>query len=252
MKELLTAVYKRKSMRKYRGMKLSVDELTAVQEYLHQARPLVPEIKVEYEIVPCSQTNCKFNAEYCLIVYSEGKNLWLANIGYILEQWDLYLATLNIGVCWYGMGKVDETERHGLKYGIMLCFGKCDEADFRKETSEFERKNVNEFWSVIASSSLTLFAVGETARLAPSAVNSQPWKVEQEGNTLRVYREKGKTPLLSNILFKHWNKVDIGIFLAFLEIALESEGYTFERTLHPDTDNTKSVLTATYTVNNNN
>ena len=256
MKELLTAVYKRKSMRKYRGGKLSLDELTAVQEYLHQVKPLVPEIKVEYEIVPCSQTNCKFNAEYCLIVYSENKNLWLANIGYILKQWDLYLSTLNIGVCWYGMGKVDETERHGLKYGIMLCFGKCDEADFRKETSEFNRKRTDELWCIdgknktdSSKTDLNGGKLAEIVRLAPSAVNSQPWKVAQEGNILRVYREKGKTPLLSNILFKHWNKVDIGIFLAFLEIALESEGYTFERTLHPDTDNTKSVLTATYTVN---
>ena len=256
MKELLTAVYKRKSMRKYRAVKLSPDELTVVQKYLHQAKPLVPEIKVEYEIVPCSQTNCKFNAEYCLIVYSEEKNLWLANIGYILEQWDLYLATLNIGVCWYGMGKVDETERHGLKYGIMLCFGKCDEADFRKETSEFERKGADELWCIDGISKNNSGKddqnggkLAEIVRLAPSAVNSQPWKVEHEGNTLKVYRVKGKTPLLSNILFKRWNKVDIGIFLCFLDVALESEGCTFERQLHPDIDAQKSVLTATYTIN---
>ena len=229
-------------MRKYSGAKLTLEELAAVEEYLRQAKPLVPEIAVEFEIVPCEETNCKFNAEYCLIVYSEEANLWLANVGYLLEQWDLYLSTLNIGVCWYGMGKVEEAERNGMKYAIMLAFGKCDEGDFRKQTSEFNRKKVNDFWSSPDRQ------VGEIARLAPSAVNSQPWKVEQAGNTLKVYREKGKTPLLSNMLFKRWNKVDIGIFLAFLEIALESEGYTYERTLHPDTDDKKKVLTATYTL----
>ena len=243
MKELLNGVYKRKSMRNFSGIKLTLEELAMVEEYLRQAKPLCPEISVEFEIVPCSETNCKFNAEYCLIVYSNEANLWLANIGYLLEQWDLYLSMNNIGVCWYGMGKMDEAERNGLKYAIMLAFGKGDEDDFRNSADEFNRKKAVEFWKSSQNGRLS-----EIVRLAPSAVNSQPWKVEEEGNTLKVYREKGKTPILSNVLFKHWNKVDIGIFLAFLEIALESEGYTFERTLHPDTDDKKSVLTATYTI----
>ena len=245
MKGLLNAVYKRKSARKYSEAKLTLEQLDQIKNYLQQAKPLIKDIKVEYEIVPCKDTNCKFNAEYCLIVYSEEANLWLANIGYILEQWDLYLASLNIGVCWYGMGKVDETEKNGLKYGIMLSFGKCDEADFRTDESQFNRKKLSEIWHTDGEIDNR---VGEVARLAPSAVNSQPWKVEQQGNTLKVYRVKGKTPVLSNVLFKHWNKVDIGIFLCFVEIALDSYGYTFVRELHADTNNKNSVLTATYTI----
>ena len=244
MKELLNAVYKRKSMRKYNGGSLTVEELAQIEDYLHQLKPLCPEIKVDFKIVPCKETNCKFDAEYALIVYSEEGNLWLANVGYMLEQWDLYLAQLNVGVCWYGMGKVEEEEKDGLKYAILLSFGKSNESDFRTDTSEFNRKSINEIWTGFSDPKLA-----EIVRLAPSAVNSQPWKVEQEGNVLKVYREKGKTPVLSGILFKHWNKVDIGIFLAFLDVALESEGYAFTRQLHQDTDDKKSVLTATYTLN---
>lgn len=244
MKELLSSVYKRKSMRSYSDEKLTAEELAKVKDYLQQLKPLCEDIKVEYEIVPCKDTNCKFNAEYCLLVYSEEKNLWLANIGYMLEQWDLYLTSLNIGVCWYGMGKVEEDKRNGLSYGIMLSFGKNNESDFRTDMSEFKRKDVKDFWKDISDSKL-----GEIVRLAPSAVNSQPWKVEQNGNELKIYRAKGNTPVLSGILFKHWNKVDIGIFLCFLDVALESEGYAFTRQLHPDADNKKLVLTATYSIN---
>ena len=249
MKELLNSVYRRKSARQYSGA-LSEQELIQVKDYLQRLKPLCPEIKVQYEIVPCKDTNCKFNGDYCLIVYSEEANLWLANIGYMLEQWDLYLATLNVGVCWYGMGKVAETEKNGLKYGIMLCFGKCEEEDFRKNIGEFKRKDADDFWSISDGSSddLLFGKVGEIVRLAPSAVNSQPWEVEQDGNTLKVYRVKGNTPVLSGVLFKHWNKVDIGIFLAFLDVALESEGYSFTRELAQDTDSKKRVLTATYTL----
>ena len=250
MKELLNAVFKRKSMRKYSGY-LTSEELRKVKDYLKQLKPLCPDIKVEYEIVPIAETNCKFNGEYCLAVYSEEANLWLANVGYMLEQWDLYLASLNIGVCWYGMGKVDEKQKNGLNYGIMLCFGKCDEDDFRHNVDEFKRKDTDDFWATGESSGygdLVFGKVGQIVRLAPSACNSQPWEIEQDGNTLKVYRVKGNTPVLSGILFKHWNKVDIGIFLAFLEIALESDGFTFTRELHPDADGKKSVLTATYTI----
>lgn len=244
MKELLNSVYKRRSMRNYSSEKLTTEELNEIKNYLQQLKPLCEDIKVEYEIVPCKETNCKFNAEYCLIVYSEEKNLWLANVGYMLEQWDLYLASINVGVCWYGMGKVDEKTHNGLSYAIMLSFGKNSEGDFRNDVSNIKRKDVEDFWKDISDSKL-----GEIVRLAPSAVNSQPWKVEQSGNELNIYREKGNTPVLSGILFKHWNKVDIGIFLCFLEVALESEGYAFTKQLHPDTDDKKRVLTATYTIN---
>ena len=241
MKELLNQVYRRKSVRKY-GEKLTQDELAQVTDYLKQLKPLCPELKVEFEIVPCKDTNCKFNAEWCLIVYSEEGNLWLANVGYMLEQWDLFLASLDVGVCWYGMGKVEENEKNGKKYGIMLSFGKCGDG-FRKDVGEFNRKSAAEIWTGATNPKLA-----EIARLAPSAVNSQPWKVVEEGNVLKVFRVKGNTPVLSGVLFKRWNKVDIGIFLAFLEVALESEGYEFTRELHPDTDAKKSVLTATYTI----
>lgn len=242
MKELLNAVYRRKSARKYSGT-LTDGELSLVKDYLTKIKPLCPELRVEYEILPIAETNCKFNGEYCLLAYSEEGNLWLANIGYLLEQWDLYLASLNIGVCWYGMGKVEQTKKNGLTYGIMLCFGKCGEDDFRKDASEFNRKKASEIWQGATNAKLP-----EIVRLAPSAVNSQPWQVVEEGNALKVYRVKGNTPVLSGVLFKHWNKVDIGIFLAFLDVALESEGYVFSRELHPDTDGKKRVLTATYTL----
>ena len=214
-----------------------------MEEYLHQLKPLVP-IHLEFQIVPCSETNCKLNAEYCLLVYSEEGNLWLTNVGYMLEQWDLYLASLGIGVCWYGMGKVEEERQCDLVYAIMLAFGKCDADQFRNGDYDFNRKDVDDIWS-----GATDVRIGEIARLAPSAVNSQPWRVEQVDNKFNVYRQKGNVPLLSSQLYKRWNKVDVGIFLCFVDIALESNGYTFNRTLGTDTDKGRRVLVATYELN---
>ena len=81
MKELLQNVYKRKSVRNYLDEKLTPEEYADVEGYLHKLKPLTPDNHVEFQIVPCKETNCKFNAEYCLLVYSEEGNLWLTNVG---------------------------------------------------------------------------------------------------------------------------------------------------------------------------
>lgn len=243
MKELLNSVYKRRSVRRYKDAKLTEEELHSVKEYLTQLKPLIPELKTEFEIVPCDQTNCNFNAEYCLLAYGEQGNLWLTNIGYMLEQWDLYLTSLGIGVCWYGLGKVEEKEKNGLTFAIMLSFGKCDGEMFRKGADDFNRDDADDFWTGMQDVSL-----GEIVRLAPSAVNSQPWRVEQIDNKFAVYRQKGMVPILSGKLFKYFNKIDMGIFLCYLDIALENGGYTFNRTLGTESDEGKRVLVATYEI----
>ena len=243
MKELIESIRKRRSVRRYSDEKLSQEEYDKVESYLHRLKPLIPDLRVEFQIVPCSETNCKFNAEYCLLVYSEEGNLWLTNVGYMLEQWDLYLASLGIGVCWYGMGKVEEERQCDLMYAIMLSFGKCDADAFRNGTDDINRKAASDFWTGCGDERL-----GEIVRLAPSAVNSQPWRVEQVENKFNVYRQKGGVPLLSAQLFERWNKVDMGIFLCFLDVALESEGYRYSRVLGTESDEGKRVLVATYTL----
>lgn len=243
MKELSEYVYQRKSVRRYSETKLTEEELEKVKSYISQLKPLIPEIKTSFEIVPCKDTNCGFNAEYCLLAYGEPSNLWLTNIGYMLEQLDLYLVSLGIGACWFGMGKVEERVKDGLEFAIMMSFGKYD-GETRKSADDFSRDDADDFWSGMSDAKL-----GEIVRLAPSAVNSQPWRVEQIDNKLAVYRQKGKIPILSANLYKHFNKIDMGIFLCYLDIALENEGYAFTRVLGTESDEGKRVLVATYEIN---
>lgn len=86
-------------------------------------------IVVKYRIVPREETTCK-RGEYCLLIYSEEKENFLLNIGYMVEQLDLYLANKDIGVCWYGMGKTQESDYGNLKFVIMLALGKGQLGDF--------------------------------------------------------------------------------------------------------------------------
>ena len=231
MKEYATAAMQRKSVRKYGEQKLSEEQLQLAKQKLLKLQPLIEDIEVEYEIVPAEQTNCKFNAEYCLLCYSQEKPRYRENVGYLLEQWDLYLQSIGIGVCWFGFGR-SEKRKNGKIFVIMLSFGIRQENDFRTELGQFSRKQISEVWQGSFDE-----RVAKLAQLSPSACNSQPWRVNQNANVVTVFRKKGGINPLDAVLSKHFNKLDLGIYLCFLEVALERFGYRFQRQIFEESKN---------------
>ncbi|MBR2967914.1 MAG: nitroreductase [Clostridia bacterium] len=61
----------------------------------------------------------------------------------------------------------------------------------------------------------------EMLRLAPSAVNKQPWRVVMDGETLHFYEKKNS---IANHKMGDIQKVDIGIALAHFDLTLREEG----------------------------
>lgn len=228
MKNLFEMIYKRRSVRKFDPEnKLTKDELNEIENKLPALTPLYPEIKLAYKIVKREETNVRFG-EYVLIIYSEEKEGWLTNIGYVIEELDLWLAEKNIGACWYGMGRpTDEQKEHeGCKYAVMFTFGKSLPEDFRADKSEFSRKDLGDIWW-----GDTALDAAEAARLAPSACNSQPWLVKCEDNVLTVYQKRTFVTRLAKSLNQYFNIMDVGIFMRILEIALMHFGYEYQREL---------------------
>ena len=130
-------IFKRKSFHFFKDTgHLSDMELTQIEEAFHSCRPLIPEIKVGMKIVPADQTTCKRGQEYCILLYSEKKDGYLPNIGYIGEQLDLYLASVNIGALWFGIGKTEERSDNGLNFVIMIAIAKMPQDKFRKICSK--------------------------------------------------------------------------------------------------------------------
>lgn len=239
-------IYKRRSMRKFdSGMKLTKEELDDVMERVSALSPLCPDIKLSYRLLPREQTNAKWG-EYCLLVYSEKKPNYLQNIGYMIEELDLYFASLDIGACWYGMGRVskEEGEYEGLPYAIMIAFGKSRPEDFRTDRSEFDRKPLSDIWE----GELALDAA-EAARYSPSACNSQPWRaVCGDDNTVTLYKKCGKLDIMGRILCSYFNPMDMGIYMRIFELALDHYGRGWERELYDSDPKAELSLTAKYTI----
>ena len=243
---LYPMIFKRKSFHIFRDIgSIDTHELQCIEEAYKTFTPLVSDIKTAIKIVPADETTCKRGQEYCILLYSEKKENYLQNIGYIGEQLDLHLASLGIGALWFGIGKPDKPSYNGLDFIIMIAIAKVDDDKFRKDMFKSKRKSLDEIWNGEQYRN-----IGNIVRFAPSACNTQPWKVTAEDKGLTVYRYKkpGKRGIMPDNKVAHYNRIDIGIFFCFLELCLMQNGISYERELFIDTvaDDCEELLTAKY------
>lgn len=231
---LYGAIFKRKSFHLFRGVgddRIERSELDAIADAWQGFERLLPEIRTAVRIVPASEVNFKRDAEYCIMIYSEKKENYLMNAGYLGEQLDLWLVSHNIGSLWFGIGKPDEPSCDGLDFVIMIAVHKVtDETKFRKDMFKSKRKPLEEVWSGDEP------GAADIARFAPSACNSQPWFVDSKDGILTVfrYRKPGKRGIMPASAVSYFNRIDMGIYLCILEICLQKDGVRFERELFPD------------------
>jgi hypothetical protein len=246
---LYEMIFKRKSFHLFRNIgneKISLEELKDIENKFKELKPLDDSIKVKIKIVKDS-TTCIRGQEYCILFYSEKKDNYLQNIGYLGEQLDLYLVSKNIGTLWFGIGKVKEKELDGLDFVIMIAIKKVDSEDkFRKDMYKSKRKELSEIWE-----GNNYLDIGNIVRFTPSACNTQPWKVVANEKELKVYRyrKEGKRGIMPKDMVIYYNQIDIGIFLCFLELCLEKNNIDYDREVFVEEDHEKeNNLTAVYEI----
>lgn len=234
-KELHSIIFKRKSFHLFRNIgndTISANDIENIKKIYKTLIPLCPDIKTAIKIVPANETTCKRGQQFCILLYSEKRDNYLQNIGYLGEQLDLYLVSQNIGTLWFGIGKTNEPSFDGLDFIIMIAISKVDdERKFRKDMFKSKRKFIDEIWL-----GEPLGGISDIVRFAPSACNTQPWIVEHTDTALNVYRYKkqGKRGIMPTDKVSFYNQIDIGIFLCFLDLCLQYKDIKYEVQLYTD------------------
>lgn len=214
--ELYPYIFKRKSIRKYINRMFDTETKDKVTEIINKAVPLYTEIKTELKLLNYNEINslAAVKAPHYIALYSEQKDGYLENTGFILQQISLELLMLGIGSCWLGMAKPKAIKSNELEFVYMLCIGFPDEPLFRENLKEFNRKRKSEISDIKDKDKLI-----EAVRLAPSAVNNQPWLLTGDNGIINIFCKK-QNPLRA-VLYEKLNKADIGIALCHLALALE-------------------------------
>lgn len=241
--EEFDSIFKRKSIRNYSEEKIPKKKREEIQRYISKISPLY-EPNVESKILDRQgevdklvkgwiKNFGKIKSPHYLITVGEEGEGYLENIGFVFERAILKMTSMDIGTCWLGTNFDKEKLKKRLdldeswKIPTIIAMGYPEgENNFRKNLSEFNRKNIEEI------------IIGETenipkdwknilnvVRLSPSAMNGQPWRFEFSNNQIHLFIEKG------NILKKAFKKfsnlsklqrIDAGICLSHLKVACEN------------------------------
>lgn len=226
MEELYNSIFRRKSIRKYDVSPLPPDTLSEIKQYASNVKPLVPTIKTDFSYLTAENVKnpLPVKAPHYICIYSEKVEHYLMNVGFMLQQVDLYLSAKSIGSCWLGMAKPANgalLKMNGMDFVIMLAFGNAAEPLHRASISEFKRKAQNEIGALSE-----VFDIQDAVRLAPSATNSQPWFLTGSAERIQIHRVKLGT--VKAIIYDKLNQIDIGIALCHLYIAAMEKGKNVE------------------------
>ena len=213
--ELKEMIYARRSVRKYADEPLEERDLRELRYAFGRMKPLYPGIRVRWEILEKEQVRFYFpwKSAQVMAVYSEKKEGYLENVGFLFQQMDLYLQSIGLGSCWVGLGKPRHiNEEDGLEFVILLAFGKAQGTPLRIGSADFKRKTLAQ----IADREDTAL---EPARVAPSSTNSQPWFFTHEEDAIHAYM--ATDGLRRHTMMGVMNRIDMGIALAHMYVANE-------------------------------
>lgn len=205
---LYNTIFTRRAVRKFDLTPLESSTLSDIEKFITDIKQLDGQ-NVRLKISSINDVKGG-SAPHYILAFCENNDSAYSNVGYVLEKVDLYIQSIGLGSVWLGMAKPNKKEND---YCIMLAFGRTD-VPIRNGSQDFNRLAIDE----ISNSDNCIAAV---ARLAPSAVNTQPWKLHFEDGKVTVkYFGRGMMKL---ILKKKLNKIDMGIITRFIEVTLDQE-----------------------------
>lgn len=230
-------ICKRKSTRSYTGEPVPTEQLNAIRTFIAQLTPLFPEQPIDIRIVSAEDVRCMqpWKTSHFIAVSAPDTPDSLINVGFMLQQADLFIQSLGLGSCWVGLGRPKKPFSEDLPHAILMPFGVAAEPVWREDTDRFTRKPLADIADAPDSRL-------ECVRLAPSATNSQPWYFLHGEGALHVYQVV-QGPLKRMTLGK-MNCIDMGIALCHLALTCEGdfsltrmesapqpEGYTYIGTI---------------------
>lgn len=231
----IEAMNLRRSVRKYKSQPISRAHMDAIRWFINELTPLnaIPFDIIFFEdgelitktFKGIANMYSKVIAPHYIAITSKEEPGHLENVGFIGEQLIFKLTALGIGSCWLGRS-IDKNVFNKIapiktdqSHIILISFGYAEEN--LSPISKRNRLNINQF--VQGEIKEDFIPILNALRIAPSAVNSQPWRIIVEENTMHLYM-KTKNFISEKILAK-LNLVDMGIGLCHMVKTAEELGF---------------------------
>lgn len=241
-KSISEIIKKRHSVRSYDNRELSKEIIEKLHNYLNEINNskgiFGGSVRVELVQKQIGEKEVKLGtygvikgANYYLAVAYKNSDYALEDLGFLFEKVILYCTSLGLGTVWLGGTfnksnfskaiQLNEDENLPIvapvgieaekKSVIAKVFG--GSSSKRKDFSQiFFNENFDT--PLTKEEAKDYGEVLEMVRIAPSAMNKQPWRILKEGNSYHIYRE-GKAEV---------NRIDIGICICHFFLCASEKG----------------------------
>lgn len=213
-------IFRRRAVRKYDKSPLDSKTIQKIKDFL-AAQKQLDGTHARFEFVTSAEVS-DGKAPHYILAYAEKITAEYINVGYTLQSADLFIQSLGLGSVWLGMPSPKEKTAKE-NFCIMLGFGRTDEKE-RTSEAEFRRLPLSQISNEKNS-------IAAAARLAPSAINMQPWYLNFSESGLTV--ESHGRGLLKNLI-RNMNKIDLGIVCRHIVLAAENEGRKIKSVIPTD------------------
>ncbi|BCZ45442.1 nitroreductase [Clostridium gelidum] len=235
-------IKKRHSVRNYENTGISKDVKEKLQVYLDEINNSVGPFggKVKIQLFEKDDTNKEIKlgtygvikgASYYLAVAYKKSNYDLEDLGFLFEKVILYCTSLGLGTVWLGgtfnkgnfakAMELKEDEKLPIVSPVGIEGGKKSILARMFGSNTFKRKEFTEIFfyenfdtALIPKDCKEYTEVLEMVRIAPSAMNKQPWRILKDGNNYHIYSE-GKIEM---------SRIDIGICICHFYLAAKEKG----------------------------
>lgn len=223
--EQYEAIFYRRSVRHFSKDPLPERLLDNLKKYMMQVMPLYRSepfriLLVDRKEQPGAVSGPgRVEAPYYLAFFGQDTMLGRCSAGYLAEQLTLYLASREVGTCYQGLARLKEQPpetQPELKLLFLVAFGISEET-FREpeEASRLSLEKLAACKDKLSEESRTIL---RAARMAPSSMNSQPWRFVVYRNRIHLFARKERLGLKT---LERMRDVNMGIVLYHMMLAAE-------------------------------
>ncbi len=223
---LYEAIFRRKSIRKYRQDEIDSGILEEIEHFGEDALGIRPDIPVKWKIFRARDRRVRgaflVKAPYYIAIYSETQEDYRRNAGCLMEQLSLWMLTKGIGSCYQGGARVRGEGEPGMELVMIMAFGYPAEP-LERHHEDFRRIELKKLVTVHGKFGPVQKKLLEAARLAPSAMNLQPWRFVSADDRIHLFVKKpGRVGKRAQ---ENYNLFDAGIAFSHMLITAEEQWF---------------------------
>jgi len=250
MERLYQNILKRQSTRKYNMQPLDPSSLERVQSLVKEVPQLFENLQVSFHLVIEGErflekgtsllgAYTKVKAPHYLVITTKEAPGFRQATGYALAHVLLSLNDLGIGSCVTYPGVDKDTILAHTPFPkeeipvLFVAFGNPEDPLALYAKADSHKRRTYKDLLLQGPVKRKYKFILEAARFAPSSFNTQPWRFSVDGQKIHLLRVK--LGFIKSKLFSSLNKIDMGIALGFMIIALKAKDMPFRLVKDPVT-----------------